>query len=55
MEELLREKFASDTQLYKMLLATGNAILIECDHWGDGYGENNLGKLLMKIRDENIV
>jgi ribA/ribD-fused uncharacterized protein len=58
MESLLRVKFA-DLELKQLLLATGTAKLIEGNFWGDTYwgvcagiGRNNLGKLLMKIRDE---
>jgi N-glycosidase YbiA len=58
MERLLRQKFQHEA-LAKMLLATGDQELIEGNNWGDefwgqvdGKGENNLGKLLMKIRDE---
>ena len=58
MEQLLRQKF-QDEILAKQLLATGNEELVEGNTWGDvfwgvcrGVGENNLGKLLMRIRDE---
>lgn len=57
MEEILRLKF-SNAELAEKLCATYPAILIEGNYWGDrfwgvdGHGENNLGKLLMKIRDE---
>lgn len=58
MEELLRDKF-SDPKLRLMLVSTGDSELIEGNTWGDTYwgvclgvGENNLGKLLMKIREE---
>lgn len=54
----LKEKFR-DLELRTKLLATGNAELIEGNWWGDkfwgvceGEGENNLGKLLMKIRED---
>ena len=56
METALRKKFAIP-ELREKLLATGDAELIEGNWWGDrfwgvceGVGENNLGKLLMKIR-----
>jgi ribA/ribD-fused uncharacterized protein len=59
MEELLRDKF-KDTELLRKLLETGSEELIEGNWWGDtfwgvcrGKGENNLGKLLMKIRKEH--
>lgn len=58
MEELLRIKF-SDPELKKQLLNTRNLELIEGNWHGDTFwgkcnkvGENNLGKLLMKIREE---
>lgn len=58
MEYLLRQKFQTDP-LRTKLLATGDATLIEGNDWGDyywgqvkGVGDNNLGILLMKIREE---
>lgn len=58
MEGLLRRKF-THPHLRKMLVDTGDAWIIEGNHWGDrfwgvcgGEGENHLGKLLMKIRAE---
>ncbi len=58
MEELLRQKFAQP-DLRAKLLATEDAYLEETNDWGDrfwgvcgGRGENHLGRLLMKIRDE---
>ena len=58
MEAILRIKF-SDPDLLARLLETGTEELIEGNNWGDrfwgkvdGEGENHLGKLLMKIRDE---
>ncbi|AUG85284.1 hypothetical protein FDJ20_gp082 [Vibrio phage Thalassa] len=60
METCLRAKF-SNPHLAHLLLATGDAELIEGNWWGDGFwgviektghGHNNLGKLLMKIREE---
>jgi ribA/ribD-fused uncharacterized protein len=58
MEEILRVKF-SNIELRQALLGTGDAILIEGNTWGDvfwgrckGIGENHLGRLLMKIRDD---
>jgi N-glycosidase YbiA len=58
MYELLRQKF-SEPRLREQLLATGNAQLVEGNYWGDifwgvcnGVGQNNLGKLLMKVRSE---
>ena len=58
MLKCLREKFKDET-LRTMLLATGDAELIEGNTWGDtfwgvwhGKGSNMLGKLLMKVREE---
>ena len=58
MLDLLRQKFANDP-LKTQLLDTGDIELIEGNWWGDTYwgvckgiGENMLGKLLMKVRDE---
>lgn len=58
MEEILRCKFSNPLLMLK-LKNTRPKILIEGNHWGDRFwgvcsaeGENNLGKLLMKIRDE---
>lgn len=57
MEDVLRIKFAPGSPLAVGLLATGDAMLIEGNTWGDafwgvckGRGQNNLGKILMKIR-----
>lgn len=59
MEHLLTLKFAQNPDLAQKLLNTGTMELIEGNTWGDrfwgvcnGYGENNLGKLLMKIRSD---
>lgn len=60
MREILRVKFAPKTRLAKMLVNTGDAILIEGNTWNDtfwgecplGNGQNWLGKLLMEIRKE---
>lgn len=59
MEKLLRQKFAPGSELAQKLLATGDEELVEGNWWNDTYwgvcrgiGENNLGKLLMKLRTE---
>lgn len=60
MEYALRIKFAPGTSWYDKLMATGDEEIVEWSNWGDrrwgktldGVGENQLGKLLMKIRDE---
>lgn len=58
MEDILREKF-KDEILRAKLINTRDEELIEGNWWGDRYwgvcrgeGENHLGKLLMKIREE---
>jgi len=58
MKTLLMLKFMDNPDLAERLLATGNAELIEGNHWGDrvwgvykGEGQNLLGRLLMKTRD----
>lgn len=58
----LRYKFSeANPTLRKKLLATGDSYLQEANWWGDviggvcmktGEGENNLGRLLMQVRDE---
>jgi hypothetical protein len=59
----VREKF-KDEKLADLLLSTGDKMLIEGNWWHDNFygsctcnkcvnkGENNLGKILMKIREE---
>ena len=58
MYDLLKIKFRNKN-LKEMLLATGDKEIIEGNSWGDifwgvcdGIGENHLGKLLMKVREE---
>lgn len=58
MENLLRQKF-QDKGLRQQLLDTGDEEIIEGNYWHDTYwgvcngvGENHLGKLLMKLREE---
>lgn len=66
MEELLALKFDADLHpdMVSDLLATGNAVLIEGNHWHDNVwgsclcdkcgrrGANALGRMLMKLRAE---
>ncbi len=58
MYKALKAKFDNDEELRKILLSTGDAILIEHtrndSYWadgGDGTGKNMLGILLMKLRE----
>lgn len=65
MEEITRSKYELDTELRDKLLATKGQDIIEGNHWCDVYwgvcfcpfhdglvGENNLGKILMALREE---
>lgn len=59
MRDVLMAKFSQNQALKGKLLATGDAELVEGNSWGDsfwgvadGFGANNLGKLLMSVRDE---
>lgn len=61
MEEIVRAKFTQHPELAEKLLSTGEKVLVEGNHWGDtcwgvdsrtGQGENRLGKILMKVREE---
>lgn len=59
MREIVREKFEQHPKLAEKLLATGDSYLEEGNTWGDrvwgtvnGQGANNLGRILMEIREE---
>ncbi len=61
MEKVVRAKFTQNPHLARYLLDTGDAALTEGNTWNDlfwgadlktGRGENNLGKLLMALREE---
>jgi ribA/ribD-fused uncharacterized protein len=59
MREVLKAKFTQNKELRKILIETGDAILVEHtatdNYWGnggDGSGKNMLGKLLMEVREE---
>lgn len=58
MYEIVLNKFYNNKELKKLLLETGDAELIEGNYWNDtfwgicnGVGENNLGKILMAVRE----
>lgn len=56
---LVLQKFLMNPDLKEMLLATDDAYLEETNHWSDRYwgvdedgiGENNLGKILLGVRE----
>jgi ribA/ribD-fused uncharacterized protein len=58
MYDVCADKFYRNIELREKLVKTGNKYLEETNDWNDtffgvcnGIGENNLGKILMKIRD----
>lgn len=58
MLQVVRVKFKLP-EMAEMLLATGDAYIEETNYWNDtfwgvckGVGENNLGKILMRVRGE---
>jgi ribA/ribD-fused uncharacterized protein len=59
MTNLIRQKFALGSELAAKLISTNSAEIIEGNSWNDtfwgvcrGKGENNLGKIIMMVRDE---
>ncbi len=61
MEDLNRQKFKKGTELYRLLKQTSGKHLEETNWWNDTYwgvcegkGQNMMGKILMKIRDEGL-
>jgi ribA/ribD-fused uncharacterized protein len=59
MRKVVRAKFTQHEELTKLLLDTGDALIVEHtdrdSYWGDGgdgSGRNMLGRILMEIRDE---
>lgn len=59
MYQICFAKFSQNSDLREKLLLTGNEILEEGNNWGDriwgtvnGKGQNNLGKILMRVREE---
>lgn len=60
MRAILLDKFGRNLELRQKLIDTGDKYLEETNHWGDTYwgvdyqtesGQNNLGKLLMEVRE----
>lgn len=61
MYEVCKCKFTQNEFLTNALIETGDSVLVEGNTWGDrvwgvcdGVGENRLGKILMRIRDELV-
>lgn len=61
MEELVEAKFTSNPKLADLLIKTGDQKLIEGNNWNDtfwgvcrGKGRNELGRILMRIREKLI-
>lgn len=59
MYEIILAKFTQNTDLAEKLIATGDQELVEGNYWKDtcwgvcnGVGENRLGKILMRVREE---
>ncbi|MDE7478548.1 MAG: NADAR family protein, partial [Lachnospiraceae bacterium] len=59
MYEICKAKFSQNEELREKLIATGKVRLEEGNTWGDkiwgtvnGKGQNNLGKILMRVREE---
>ena len=59
MYEVCLAKFTQNPELGQRLVETGDAILVEGNDWNDriwgqvkGVGQNKLGEILMKIREE---
>lgn len=59
MYKIVLAKFLQNPSMADALIKTGTAKLIEGNHWGDTYwgmcdgvGENKLGEILMRVRDE---
>lgn len=65
MLDIIRAKFGQNPHLRRLLIETGEAVLVEGNTWHDCYwgdchcpkcqskpGKNMLGKLLMKVRNE---
>lgn len=62
MYTLVRQKFKQHKDLAQKLLDTNGEVLTEGNYWGDtfwgvckGVGENWLGRILMKVREELML
>lgn len=60
MESIISRKFQTHEDLRQQLCATGHCYLEETNTWNDcfwgvcrGVGENHLGQILMRVRDES--
>lgn len=59
MMKVVRAKFQQSKFCRDLLLSTGDKLIVESNWWGDdfwgicsSFGQNNLGKILMSIREE---
>ena len=59
MYKIVKAKFLQNEKIKELLLATGDEYLEEGNTWGDkiwgtvnGIGENKLGNILMRVREE---
>jgi len=59
MEDVVFSKFDQNEALKSKLISTGDALIVEGNTWNDtfwgvcrGVGDNNLGKVLMRVRDK---
>lgn len=59
MYEIVKEKFTRNIYLGARLINTGDVPIIEGNYWNDTYwgvckgkGQNKLGKIIMRVRDE---
>lgn len=61
LRDIVFNKFVYNDELSNLLIDTDDAILVEGNDWGDttwgmvnGKGKNQLGKILMELREELI-
>lgn len=59
MYEITLAKYTQSEELRQLLISTGNKVIIEGNYWEDTFwgvcndiGENNLGKIIMRVRGE---